>query len=241
MSNRKTKYASGEIILNSKSKKLLKLLKQKILNKKINFPREKILIEGHIHQRCKTIYDEISNSEINLILKELADELAVSLNLSNPVMPDLADLHDFFSVNLHNDSSIYSESSQSEADKMFFSTEKKCIKFYFKMPLSFLDLLVKRNENDELYFLKSNNNQIAYFDVRSKHQTYFPLFNSGSKDFFLNKLSLLINSYLVKLHRKIKGVSFKYFGNFCLIYEDCETWRNYIEIEKDRSLKQIFY
>ena len=241
MSNQIKKYEYGEITLNAKSKKLLKNLKQYLLKKKLNYPRKEILMGGIYIKGVRPYMMKYQSHELNFILKQLADELGVILNLSNPIIPDLADLHDFFPVNLHADISIYSESSQNEVDKMFFSTEKKCLKLYFKMPFSFLDLLVKRNDNNECNFLHSNKNQIAYFDVRARHQTYLSLFKNQSNHYFLNKLSLRINSFLVKLHRKIKGVNFKYFGNFYfLIYEDCEIWRNYIEIEKDRSINQIF-
>ncbi len=233
-------YPSGEIFLDSDNQKLLKEIKYLIKKNIQNYPVNKITINslGITKKGLKPNYLEYCNEDLIKALNKLSEYLEKKINLNKPKISLYADLHSFFFVNWHKDSSFYDYLNPKH--KFFFKEKSKCIKFYIKMNYSFLDLICKDNYGN-LKRLESNNKKLAYFEVRNTHKTYININSPNFLKKFVHKILDFFHLILVKLYQKTKGFDSVRFANFYfLIHEDNEFWAKYTSIEKERANNQIY-
>ena len=230
------KYKFASLNLNNEEKELISKINKILLKKVKKYKNKRIKFKNLIFKGLRIDFGQrVNSTELNENLLKLSKHLAKKLNLKNPKLSIYNDFHSIFAVTWHQDNSIYS--SDHPKHEEFFNENKDILKFYIKSNFSFLDLMVK-DKNNNLFFLKSNNEKIGFFDVRNYHQTYISVpFNLSTQ--FLYRFTKLLNRILVKLSTIFRGFNIAYSSNFYfIIFEDCPIFREY-EINEIKRAKRI--
>lgn len=225
-------YEFGTVQLDREAKKVL----SKVINLALKHCRKTPAGSFFMGRYVKGIRPNFIASDQILLqyLQELAEYLSKSLGLRMPVLSVYGDLHSCFSVTWHEDKSSFNESSAS--DICFFDSKQRLLKFYIKLPLSYLDLSV--SSNSRKYFLRSTSNELSYFDVRCTHRTYVvvPEFMQNSVVLAASEFVNRVLSFFVK---RIGGINWPKSSNlYFLLYEDCPVFREYERREIARSNAQ---
>lgn len=228
-----TDYDFGTVQLDRDSRKiLLKIINAAVKHSKFT-PTGSVFLGKYV----KGIRPNFiaSDQELFRYLKELSLYLSKALELENPVLSIYGDLHSCFSVTWHEDKSSFCKNMMT--DKIFFEEERRLLKFYIKLPLSYLDLSVLRHSRK--YYLRSMSDQLSYFDVRCTHRTYisFPKIIGGPLSFLISDG---INRILSVIIKRIGGINYPKSSNlYFLIYEDCPVFRQYEQRELVRANTQL--
>lgn len=233
MNNSFVGYSFGSVHLDNKSKQLL----SKIINTSIS--HSKFTPSGSIFfgKYVKGLRPNFiaSSQDLHNYLKELSIYLSKKLKLENPILSIYGDLHSCFSVTWHEDKSTFCENLAADSD--FFNEKRKLLKFYIKLPLSYLDLSTSLNSRK--FYLRSSSEEISYFDVRCTHRTYVSLPKQLQNNTFLF-VSNLINKMLSALVKRVGGINWPISSNlYFLIYEDCPIFREYEKRELARADSQL--
>ena len=233
-------YYTANLELKNSEKELIAKIKKILIKKNKKYKVKGVKFNNKIIKGLRPNYGEIINSkELEQNLSKLSKSLAKKLKLSDPRLSIYNDLHSLFAVTWHRDDSSFAPPNP--RSKEFYNEKRKILKFYLKTNFSFLDLMIKK-KNNNLKFLKSNNKEIGFFDVRNFHQTYISTPFNKKYYFIFYKLTKYFNRLLVKIHSFCSGFDLILSSNFYfVIYEDCKVFRDYEASEIQRSQKQIVF
>ena len=233
MTSSSTTYDFGTVQLDSNSKKILSKVIHEAISHSQHVPPGSIFFGRYVKGIRPNFLAR--NKELQCNLYEIAHYLSNKLQLENPILSVYGDLHSCFSVTWHEDRSTFNENLL--ADMPFFEEKRKLLKFYIKLPLSYLDLSIK--SNSRISYIKSSCNEISYFDVRCTHRTYVTI-PKQLQHSFVFFLSNLVNRLLSVALKRLGGINWPKSSNlYFLIYEDCEIFREYEKRELSRAYSQL--
>ena len=231
----------GSVDLSRKGLESLYYLSKAIASSNSNYPKKSIKISSNMYDGLRPLFCDFANNSFHFHSKVLLEELSKKLELVDPVIADFCDCHSSFYVNWHSDSSDFDPLSSNRHDISFFSETRRCLKIYFKMPLSFLDLKIKVPGSNSVRL--SGFNKISYFDVRLYHKTYFSIFNIHIDNLipnFIRHFYDRIEQYIISTASSLALFRYTQFANvYFLVYEDAPIFREYEQRERRRASEQI--